>query len=177
MTTSGDIIKWLKLQPNTVEGGYLAGTYESPIKLADASLPGFPITGNSRPLCGAIYYFLGADDISILHKVTGDMVYHFYSGDPVQMLLLFPPGFPNRTEVFNFNNEIGSGGGPMKVIPGGTWLGSRLIPGGNYALMGVTMAPGFHPNDYAIGERDKLINEYPEQKDMIESLTKQSGNK
>jgi predicted cupin superfamily sugar epimerase len=171
MLTPEEIIEWLKLQPNQLEGGYFAGTYESVIKLADVSLPGFPATEAGRPLCGAIYYFLDASGFSALHKVTGDMLYHFYSGDPVQMLLLYPPGSPNRTEVCIFSNDIAAGGSPMKLIPGGTWLGSRLTPGGSYALMGVTMAPGFHPIDYSIGKRDELIKNYPEQKDMIESLS------
>jgi predicted cupin superfamily sugar epimerase len=171
MPSSEDIRKWFNLQPNTLEGGYFTGTYESSIKLPDADLPGFPATDNSRPLCGAIYYFLDANGFSALHKVTGDMLYHFYSGDPVQMLLLYPPEFSSRTEVCIFSNDVSAGTSPMKVIPGGTWLGSRLTPGGNYALMGVTMAPGFHPNDYSIGERNELIKEYPDQKDMIESLT------
>jgi len=173
MPTSEEIRKLLKLQPNEQEGGYLAGTYESTIRIADASLPGFAATENGRPLCGAIYYFLDDAGFSAMHRVTGDMIYHFYDGDPVQMLLLYPDGFPNRTEVYIFSNDIAAGGNPMKIIPGGTWLGSRLTPGGKYALMGVTMAPGFNPIDYAIAERQELIKAYPEQKTLIESLTRQ----
>jgi uncharacterized protein len=171
MLTPAEIINWLKLQPNELEGGYFAGTYESQIRIGDANLPGFATTENGRPLCGAIYYFLDSNGFSAMHKVTGDMIYHFYNGDPVQMLLLYPPGFPNRTEVCIFSNDISAGANPMKVIPGGTWLGSRLTPGGSYALMGVTMSPGFHPNDYSIGKRHELIKNYPEQKEIIESLS------
>jgi predicted cupin superfamily sugar epimerase len=171
MLTPVEIKKWLKLMPNEQEGGYFAGTYESLLRINDAGLPGFASTENGRPLCGAIYYFLDGNGFSAMHKVTGDMIYHFYSGDPVQMLLLYPPGSPNCTEVCIFSNDIAAGANPMKVIPGGTWLGSRLTPGSSYALMGVTMAPGFHPNDYSIGKRQELIKSYPEQKEMIESLS------
>jgi hypothetical protein len=175
MLTPGDIIKWLNLQLNNREGGYLAGMYESGIRIKDQNLPSsFPATDeNGRPLCGAIYYFLDQSRCSVMHKVTGDMLYHFYSGDPVQMLLLYPDNHPggNRTEVCIFSNDIAAGGSPIKLIPGGTWLGSHLTPGGTYALMGVTMAPGFHPNDYAIGKRDELVKAYPEQEALITILT------
>lgn len=100
------------------------------------------------------------------------MIYHFYSGDPVQMLLLYPDGCPDRFEIFIFSNDIASGASPMKVIPEGTWLGSRLTAGGTYALMGVTMAPGFHPNDYEIGSREDLVKKYPEQEELINTLTR-----
>jgi hypothetical protein len=173
MLTATDVINWLSLQPNTQEGGYFAGTYESQLRIADANLPGFaPTDKNGRPLCGAIYYFLDPTGCSVMHRVTGDMIYHFYSGSPVEMLLLYPDGHPNKSEVCIFSNDIASGGIPMKVIPGGTWLGSRLTPGGNYALMGVTMAPGFHPNDYTIASRKDLIKKYPDQESLITVLTR-----
>jgi predicted cupin superfamily sugar epimerase len=165
---AADIIKIFKLQPNTAEGGYFAGIYESQLHIPDNDLPGFPSTGNSRSLCGAIYYFLDDKGPSVMHRVTGDMIYHFYNGHPVQMLLLYPDG---HSEVCVFSNNIQTSGNPMKSIPGGTWLGSRLITGGKYALMGVTMAPGFHPNDYTIGKRSELIEKFPSQKQLIESLT------
>jgi len=36
----------------------------------------------------------------------------------------------------------------------------------------LTMAPGFDPIDYAIGDREKLIKQYPEQSDLITRLTR-----
>jgi predicted cupin superfamily sugar epimerase len=171
MLTSTEVINWLKLQPNSFEGGYFSATYESKLRINDKDLPGFAATENGRPLCNAIYYLLTSESCSVMHRVTGDMIYHFYSGDPVQMLLLYPDGGSARSEVCIFSNDIKAGGIPMKTIPGGTWLGSRLTPGSSYALMGVTMAPGFHPNDYSIGIRNDLVNKYPEQKEMITMLT------
>ena len=100
--------------------------------------------------------------------MTGDMLYHFYAGDPVQMLLLYPgTGRSRSARSCIFGNNLALRQNPMKVIPAGTWLGSRLVPGGSWALMGVTMAPGFDSVDYSIGERDELVKEYPEQADLI----------
>jgi uncharacterized protein len=166
------IIEALKLQPNDAEGGYFASTYTSTIEIGNKDLPGFKPIENKRPICSAIYYFLEGNDFSAMHRVTGDMLYHFYSGDPVEMLLLYPEGSAQHSEVCIFSNDIAAGGTPMKVIPGGTWLGSRIVSAKSYALMGVTMSPGFDPADYTIGKREDLIQQYPEQKDLITELTR-----
>ena len=160
------------MQPNDAEGGYFASTYTSSILIPGKDLPGFKPIKEERPICGAIYYLVDPQSFSAMHRVTGNMLYHFYSGDPVQMLLLYPDGAPKRYEVCVFSNDIAAGGSPMKVIPGGTWLGSRMIGGGKYAFMGVSLDPGFNPADYEIGRRQDLMKEYPEQKELIEALTR-----
>jgi predicted cupin superfamily sugar epimerase len=168
--TAQQIIDLLKLQPNSAEGGYFASTYTSTLTIPQGN--GGPTGSQDRSLCSAIYYFLDRDTHSVLHKVTGDMIYHFYGGDPIEMLLLYPEGFAKRDEVCVFSNDIAAGGQPVKVITGGTWLGSKLTSGGLWALMGVTMAPGFDPRDYAIGKREELLKEYPQQASLIRELTR-----
>jgi predicted cupin superfamily sugar epimerase len=78
MATSKQIIDRLKLQPNPAEGGLFASTYVSALQIADAVLLGFPRTPKGRALCSAIYYFIEVGDFSAMHRVTGDMIYHFY---------------------------------------------------------------------------------------------------
>jgi predicted cupin superfamily sugar epimerase len=172
MPNARAIKDWLKLEPNSEEGGFLGSVYQSPITIPDKVLKKFPSVKQARSICGAIYYFLESPGCSVVHRVTGDMLYHFYAGDPVQMLLLYPTGSRVRTEVCIFGNNLALHQSPMKVIPGGTWLGSRVTPGGSWALMGVSMAPGFDPVDYSIGARDELVKQYPEQADLIRKLTR-----
>jgi len=180
MPSAQEIKEWLKLEPNPQEGGFFASVYNSSIIVPDSSLECFPHTSEGRSICGAIYYFLEAPGCSVMHQVTGDMLYHFYAGDPVQMLLL-PPDSPKKEHVpavvCIFGNNLALGQSPMKAIPGGTWLGSRLTPGGLWALMGVSMAPGFDPVDYAIGDRDELVQQYPEQAGLIRALTREPRQK
>ena len=156
MLKAAKVIKKLKMQLNGREGGYFASTY--------------PPADTKNPPCSAIYYFLEKKQRSILHSVTSDMLYHFYCGGPVEILLLYPKGHVPQTEVCVFSNDLEKGELPMKVIPAGTWMGSRVMKGA-YALMGVSMAPAFDPNGYAFGDRDKLIKEYPNRKKMIIALT------
>ena len=166
MPSAQEIKDWLKLELNPQEGGFLASVYNSTITVPDGVLKGFPHTTKGRSICGAIYYFLEAPGCSVMHRVTGDMLYHFYAGDPVQMLLLHSDNSNGQhapAEVCIFGNTLALRERPMKAIPGGTWLGSRLTPGGSWALMGVSMAPGFDPVDYEIGDRDELVQQYPDQ--------------
>ena len=51
----------------------------------------------------------------------------------------------------------------------GTWMGARLLPGGEYALFGNTMAPGFTISDYEGGDLS-LADEYPDAAREIRSL-------
>jgi hypothetical protein len=61
---------------------------------------------------------------------------------------------------------------PQHVVPAGVWQGSRLLPGGKYALFGTTMAPGFDYADYEAGTRDRLASLYPGEAERIRALTR-----
>ncbi len=53
----------------------------------------------------------------------------------------------------------------------GVWQGSRLLPGGKFALLGTTMSPGFELRDLELGQRDVLVDSYPQFRDLITALT------
>ena len=95
--------------------------------------------------------------------------YHFYLGDPAEMLLLKPDG---KGETVLLGQDIVSGMRLQQVIPAGIWQGSRLAPGGKFALMGTTMSPGFDPADFEIGMRDELSARYPDHAGLIAILSR-----
>lgn len=168
MPTAKQIQELLKLRPLAVEGGYFAETYRSKFALAQHSLPsGYP---GERALSTAIYYMLTPDRLSAIHRLKGDEVYHFYLGDPAEMLILKPDG---TGETVIIGQDITSGMRLQHVVPGGAWQGSRLAPGGKFALMGTTMSPGFDPADFEIGRRDELSTRYPSYAERIANLTHQ----
>jgi predicted cupin superfamily sugar epimerase len=106
----------------------------------------------------AIYYLLTPDTFSALHRLSTDEIFHFYLGDPVEMLHLLPDG---SGRVVLLGNDLYVGDRPQIVVPGGTWQGSRLVSGGRFALMGTTMAPGFDFEDYEHGDGNALTERYP----------------
>jgi predicted cupin superfamily sugar epimerase len=104
-----------------------------------------------------------------MHRLPTDEVYHFYLGDPVEMLLLHADG---RAENHTLGPDLLHGQHVQFVVPHGVWQGSRLRDGGRYALLGTTMAPGFDPNGYEGGSREKLTAQYPVAADAIRRLTR-----
>jgi predicted cupin superfamily sugar epimerase len=164
--TAEQIRDILKLQPLPVEGGHFAETYRSKDTIPNGTPGAYP---GGRPLSTAIYYMLTPDTFSALHRLPGDEIFHFYLGDPVEMLLLKSDG---TGQAVLLGPDISAGMRLQHTVAGGTWQGSRLIPGGKFALLGTTMAPGFDPADFDIGERPELSAAYPPYAPLIALLTR-----
>jgi predicted cupin superfamily sugar epimerase len=164
MTTAQQLIEYLGLQPHPKEGGYFRETYRSADRLS--VLPGrYP---SERCAGTAIYYLLTPTTFSALHLLQSDEIFHFYLGDPVRMLQLHPDG---RGEEVVLGSDVLAGQRPQVVVPRGVWQGSFLEPGGEFALLGCTVAPGFEYADYVHGKREELIAHYPESERQIKRLT------
>ena len=153
-----ELIELLNLAPLPEEGGFFSQTYKSPEKISHHALP--QRYHSDMSLGTAIYVLFTESDFSALHKLNSDEIYHFYLGDPVEMLLLHPDG---SGEIFLLGNDLEAGMRPQKVVRRGVWQGSRLVPGGTYgfALIGTTMAPGFEWDGFELGDREMLLAEYP----------------
>ncbi len=163
---AGDIITALGLKPHP-EGGYFVETYRSEETYPDTVRPA-PYSG-IRAVSTAIYYLLTPDTFSEMHRLVSDETFHFYLGQPVQMLRLWPDG---AGDVVTIGPDLTTGMRPQVVVPKGVWQGSRLLSGGDFALLGCTVAPGFDYADYERGHRDDLLYHYPEFEDMIRALTR-----
>lgn len=170
--TADDIRQILNLSHNDAEGGYLAPVYQASLRAPNSILDGFPAVEPARALCDAIYYFLDGKEVSILHRVKGDMLYHLYIGGPVEMFMLHPDSDGPAAETVVLGTNLGTGMQPVRSVPGGSWLGSRLIGDADYALMGVSMAPGFNPADYEIADRAALSAAFPDHEDLIDTFTR-----
>jgi uncharacterized protein len=163
--TADEVIALLKLQPHPVEGGFFRETYRSPESLPAGVLPKQKA---DRSVSTAIYYLLTPKTVSALHRLPGDEVFHFYAGDPVRMLQLWPDG---STRTLTLGTDLKAAQVPQLVVPGGVWQGSVLADGGAWALLGATMAPGFDYADYTAGDRAGLTARYPAEAQGIERLT------
>lgn len=166
MPTAEQLIAYLKLQPHPKEGGFFRETYRADEQLGRAVL--HPRYGGDRFVSTAIYYLLTANTMSALHRLASDEMFHFYLGDPVQMLQLFPDG-TGKTIILG--SDLLAGQQPQVLAPRGVWQGSALVPGGSFALLGCTVAPGFDYADYEHGERAELVRTHPQFEGLIKSLT------
>ncbi|MBN2380496.1 cupin domain-containing protein [candidate division WOR-3 bacterium] len=163
-----EIIRLLRLEPLEMEGGYFCQTYRSNETIPLEALPQrYKIP---KVLGTAIYYLLTPDQRSALHRLPTDEIFHFYLGDPVTQLHLHPDG---SSEVITLGADLSAGERPQVVVPRDTWQGALLRPGGHFALLGATMAPGFDYFEYEAGDRNELIKKYPDRKDLIIQLTEE----
>jgi hypothetical protein len=166
MLTAERIIKLYNMKPLPGEGGYYTETYRSAENIERSSLP--ERYGSDRSHSTAIFYLLTPDTRSRLHRLKSDEVYHFYLGDPVKLVLIHPSG---TIKVLFLGQDIRAGQFVQAVVPAGVWQGSLLLEGGEFALMGTTVAPGFDFSDSEIGVREELLEQYPQHRDIIIELT------
>jgi len=159
------------MKPLKGEGGFYAETYRCSERIGEAHLPAGYV--GDRSLGSAILYLLTPDTFSALHRLKSDEIFHFYLGDPVTILQLHPDG---SGEVITLGRDILNGQRVQVTVPAGSWQGCLLNPGGTFALMGTTVAPGFESADFEIANREHLLRQYPDKKALIARLT-QAGQK
>jgi uncharacterized protein len=166
MLTAQEIIKLLGLEPHPAEGGHFRETYRSTETLQAEVLPS--VYPSERAFSTAIYYLLTPQTCSRLHRLRTVEIFHFYLGDPLEMVLLYPDGHVREIVM---GTDLAAGQQVQTVVPAEVWQGARLKPGGRFVLLGTTMSPGFDFRDYETGHRAALLADYPHQKAWIETLT------
>ena len=159
--TADEIKKLLNLAPHPVEGGFFRRTFTSAENL---DLP-----RGSRPRGTAIYYLLEMGSFSEMHVLDSDEMFHFYLGDPLEMLLLYPDG---GSAILVLGQDLKAGQQVQVLVPAGVWQGMRLIGDGKMALVGCTVVPGFNYADYHNASFAELSAKWPEQEEGIRALTR-----
>lgn len=170
MITVDQLIKMFNFNRlHTIENALFFETYHAPETIAREHLP--DRYQSDKPFSTAILYLLTADAnaFNALHKLPTDEIYHFYLGDPVELLQLHPGGASERIIL---GHDLLGGQKVQHVVPRDIWQGSHLLPGGQFALLGTTMAPGYAEGDYVAGDREQLIAAYPARKTLITQLTR-----
>ena len=154
-----DIRDNLNLVPLDDEGGYYRQTWVS-----DQNL-------EKGPLGTAIYFLLvnSFKGFSALHTLSFPEIYHFYLGDSIELSLFHKNG---EVEQVIMGQDILNGEHLQFTVPSGVVQGSKIIEGGEYALIGTTMAPGFIVDDFTLNSRKEMVKKYPEYENLIVSLTR-----
>ncbi len=119
------LIRELQLEPHP-EGGFYRRVFESA-----TSLPG------GRAASSAILYLLPEGAMSRWHRVDADEIWHFYEGEPLELLIAESP-FEVRREILG---PVTEGSLPQRAVPAHAWQAARAL--GAYTLVGCTVAPGF----------------------------------
>lgn len=139
-----------------IEGGSFSEVYRS------------PLTWNDRNACTHIYFLLEKEQFSAFHRIRFDELWHFYTGDPLTVYEIDKAGTLHRHLL---GNDPSKGQSLFCCIQAGSWFGSKTNDGGEYSLVGCTVAPGFDFADFELAKRDQLIKEFPQHKEIISLLT------
>ena len=148
------------------EGGAYRRFYASGIRIPQEQLPG--TFHGSRTSCTAIYFLLEQGQFSAIHRIASDEIWHFYYGDP---LVVYEIDLQGRVTEHLLGNEPDNKEAFHCVVKAGHWFGARLKEGSRYALVGCTVSPGFDFEDFELGSREALLRQYPDQKELIVTLT------
>lgn len=150
------VIAALGLLPNQT-CGFVAPSYSSALQLAGGVLP--RPWDAPRPVGTALYFLLTPAAPVRLHRIRNDQLYHYYLGDPLEIVLLLPDGSGQRHVV---GPDLLGGQTVQLFIPGGTFHTARLVGGSGWFLGGSTEWPGVVPADVELGDADALAARYPD---------------
>jgi predicted cupin superfamily sugar epimerase len=112
--TAEEIRILLGLQPNQT-CGYVRETYRSGLELAAGALP--PPFEAARPVGTGLYFMMTPAEPVKLHRIRNDQLYHYYLGDPIEVLMLHLDGTAAKAVV---GPDLRAGQRVQLFIPGGT---------------------------------------------------------
>ena len=121
-----ELIESLGLQPHP-EGGWYRQVFKSSERVTRHA------DGAERTALTTIYFLLAEGTFSRRHRVQSDEVWHFYEGDPLELII------EDERVMLDAARRV-------HVVPAGKWQSAR--PCGAYALVGCTVGPGFEFDDF-----------------------------
>lgn len=149
------------------EGGYYKETYRSE-KVIDTGLLSNNLVGE-RNSSTAIYFLLEEFNFSAFHRIKSDEMWHFYDGDALEVIEITHLG---KLKITSLGRNSNAGETFQYLVPAGHWFASRVKYGGKFSLVGCTVSPGFDFRDFELADGKNLCSEFPEFKEVIESLTR-----
>ncbi len=160
------LVKQLDLLPHP-EGGFYKEVYRSEEKIAEIALPTRFL--GDRHFFTSIYFLIEKNNFSALHKIKSDETWHFYFGDALEVIEISEEGSVKSTFIGSNleKNEMF-----QYTVKANTWFGSRVKVGGNFSLVGCTVAPGFEFDDFEMAERNVLQKKFPQNNKIIEEMTR-----
>ncbi|OGT09999.1 MAG: hypothetical protein A2X77_03310 [Gammaproteobacteria bacterium GWE2_42_36] len=163
--TIQQIIKTLQLRQHP-EGGYYKEIYRSP----DTIIPPKRFESDTRCCATGIYYFLGAGNFSMFHKINSDETWLYHHGGTLSIHVL-----PSKGELITkkLGNPMTHQDAAFQVtIPAGLWFAAEVNEPDSHVLSSCYVSPGFEFCDFELAKRDVLIQEYPRYQSIITRLTR-----
>ncbi len=142
------LIKQYKFKKLENEGCFYRETYRSDVICQSGKNCGTAMIGmyTAEPL-----------SFSCFHRLSHDETWHFYGGDSLRLVLLFPDGSSKDVVLgsdYTQNQKL------QYTIKAGTWQAGEVVSGGVYSLFGCTVTPGFSLDVFEAADPDTLKKQY-----------------
>jgi uncharacterized protein len=155
-----DIIAKNGLLPHP-EGGYYKETYRSDVSIKTL-VKGVEC---KRSASTAIVFLICDGNVSRLHKIESDEIWHFYSGGALTVVEVDDMKKTVTKILVNAEN-------PQYTVKRGKWFGSYCEPGVSYSFVGCTVAPGFEFEDFELANKAKMKNCFAGDEESLEIIEK-----
>ncbi|MGH8477797.1 MAG: cupin domain-containing protein [Methylococcales bacterium] len=149
------------------EGGFYRQTYQSDEFIRKQYLPAR--FNGPRSFSTSIYFLLEGSDFSALHRIRQDEIWHFYAGSS---LIIHEIDSHAEYKMTRLGIDWLQNERPQAFVRAGHLFGAKVCDRRGYALLGCTAAPGFEFDDFELPERGELLRQYPQHRNLIESLTR-----
>jgi uncharacterized protein len=165
VTAPGTAEEWihvLGLVPHP-EGGHYRETYRAASTITPSG------RDSPRSLSTAIYFLLQGHEVSALHRLHSDELWHFHAGSTLRVVELTPDGALHQHRL---GLDVEGGEQPQAVIPAGSWFGAQVADATGFALVGCTVAPGFDFADFELGDGAELRARYARFGEIVDTFTR-----
>ncbi|MGB0712619.1 MAG: cupin domain-containing protein, partial [Gammaproteobacteria bacterium] len=113
-----------------------------------------------RAESSAIHYLLTRGDMSALHRLDAPETWFHMAGGPVRLMVIGEGGRLTRHRLIP---------GRSVIVPAGCWQAAELGTA-QWALMALTMRPGFHWRGFELADRAKLTHRWPRHAQLLEQV-------
>jgi uncharacterized protein len=168
--TADEVRRLLKLEPHAT-CGFVRVTFISETRIAPGGLP--PPFASGRPTGSALCFMVTPDAHVRLYRIRNDQLYHYYLGDPIEVLMLRPDGTSEHVIV---GPDLRDGQLVQLLIPGNTFHTARVIGRRRWFLGASTEWPGVEPADVEIGDVEALAAKYPDVADDLRGFQQGRGD-
>lgn len=156
------LIEQYDLDPHP-EGGYYRRIYESKLEVHRPIPDG---SGSETLRAGSsIYHLLPSDEVSKIHRLRSDEVWHFCHGHPITLHCFSEAKKPEKITL----SKEASTDQFQYTVSAGTWFGATVEQG--YALVGCTVFPEFRFEDFELADSSTLKRQFPDHHQLIDQLT------
>uniref|UniRef100_UPI00321744D6 cupin domain-containing protein n=1 Tax=uncultured Draconibacterium sp. TaxID=1573823 RepID=UPI00321744D6 len=146
------------------EGGWFKEVYRS-AETAKKETLSADFSGD-RNFSTSIYYLLEGNQFSAFHRIKSDELWHFYTGSSGVEILWIDNGELRKEKL---GADIENDEQFQVTVSKNKWFAARLLNKNGFALVGCTVSPGFHFEDFELADKS-LPEEFPTLKDEISEL-------